>query len=125
MALAMNPEGRIELALDPEELGPVRLGLVPGDGSVVVHLAADRAETLDLLRRHVDFLARDLRQSGYGDVTFRFGSETPSGGHQPHRHSYDGQAAQQTAADTTPTATQGAAIAAPRSTRPGGLDLRL
>ncbi len=125
VALAMNPDGRIELALDPEELGPVRLALTPGDGTMTVHLAADRAETLDMLRRHTDILARELRQAGYGDVTFRFGSETPAGGHHAPRHGYDGLPSGNGPSDTT-LPDLAPAVATFRPMRgAGGLDLRL
>lgn len=64
----------IEIALSPEELGSVRLRLsgVDGQMSVVVH--ADRPETLDLLRRHIDSLSQEFRAIGYGDVAFSFQS---------------------------------------------------
>jgi hypothetical protein len=80
IALAASPEGRIELRLDPEELGPVRLALAPSDGALTVQISADRAETLDLMRRHADLLARELREAGYGAVNLDFGAGRDSGG---------------------------------------------
>ncbi len=83
VALQASADGRIELRLDPAELGPVRVALEPGDRTMVVHVAADRGETLDLLRRHADQLARELREIGYRDVSFDFGSDRRPDGRAP------------------------------------------
>lgn len=88
VALNMSQDGQIELRLDPEELGPVRVSLSPTDGAMTVHLSAERSETLEMLRRHSDALARELRDIGYGDVTFHFGADTPPGGREGQAHSY-------------------------------------
>lgn len=65
--------GTIEITLSPEELGHVRLTVKSHDitGATVV-LQADRPETLDLMRRHVDLLAQDMREFGYRELTFAF-----------------------------------------------------
>lgn len=65
--------GGVEVALAPEELGHVRLVFRQNDSAApTILLQADRPETLDLMRRHVDLLAQDMRDLGYGDVTFLF-----------------------------------------------------
>lgn len=66
-------EKPIELKLNPAELGRVRLALAPGDGVMMVTVLADRPETLDLMRRHIDMLAQELRAIGYGSTAFSFG----------------------------------------------------
>ncbi len=66
-------EKPIELTLNPAELGRVRLALAPGDGVMMVTVLADRPETLDLMRRHIDMLAQELRTIGYGSTAFSFG----------------------------------------------------
>jgi flagellar hook-length control protein FliK len=66
-------DGTVEIRLSPEELGQVRMQLVQGDSGLTVHITADRPETLDLMRRHIDQLARDLAESGYGGAEFSFG----------------------------------------------------
>jgi hypothetical protein len=71
----------VELTLNPVELGRVRLSLVPGDGIMSVSILADRPETLDLMRRHIDLLAQDFRDMGYASASFSFGrghEEAPS-----------------------------------------------
>lgn len=70
--------GAVEIALAPEELGQVTLTLKAHDTGATVVLHADRPETLDLMRRHADLLAQDLRDSGYRDLTFQF-QDRPSG----------------------------------------------
>lgn len=65
--------GAIDLTLNPAELGRVRLLLVPGDASLAVTILAERPETLDLMRRHIDMLAEDFREMGYGSASFSFG----------------------------------------------------
>ncbi len=47
----------VEVTLNPEELGRVRLTLRSVDGSMSVSVAVERPETLDLLRRNIDMLA--------------------------------------------------------------------
>lgn len=70
----------VELTLAPEELGRIRLTMDGGDGRMTVTVQADRAETLDLLRRNIDMLAQDFRDLGYAQTSFSFGggaSESP------------------------------------------------
>lgn len=123
IAISEGPAGIVEIALDPEELGSVRLGLVPDGGGITVFLSAERPETGDLLRRHAEHLARDLREAGYGDVSFRFGSDTASGGGHP-----DGGLASPYRTDANGAATPVGSAPAP-APRPqwkaAGLDLRL
>jgi flagellar hook-length control protein FliK len=78
----------VELRLNPEELGRVRLSLMPNDGTMTVSIIAERSETLDLMRRHINLLAEEFRDIGYTDIQFAFGSseqgdadsQTPTGG---------------------------------------------
>jgi hypothetical protein len=75
-ALHQRPDGGIEITLSPEELGGVRLRLEPDardPDRVVVHLAFDRPETMDLFRRHADQLAEAIRAAGYAETRLDFG----------------------------------------------------
>ena len=73
--LARRPaSGPVELVLSPEELGRVRLVMTMDHGALNVSVVAERAETQDLMRRHIETLAQDLRAVGYRDVSFSFGS---------------------------------------------------
>jgi hypothetical protein len=64
--------GTVELSLSPEELGRVRLRLHPSEAGLSVTITAERPETLDLLRRNIDLLARDFREIGYEGTQFEF-----------------------------------------------------
>lgn len=68
---------QIEIALSPEELGHVRLRLHHSENGLSVSIVAERADTLDLLRRNIDLLARDFDSIGYADVSFSFGDQAP------------------------------------------------
>lgn len=65
-------DGAVELRLEPEELGRLRMSLVPDGEKMRVLILAERPETLDLLRRHSAELERDLRALGYASTEFRF-----------------------------------------------------
>lgn len=66
------PDRPIELALNPEELGRVRLTFTATENSISVAVVAERGETMELLRRHIETLAQEFRDLGYKDVNFDF-----------------------------------------------------
>ncbi len=68
-------DGMIEVKLSPEELGRVRMAMSSGEAGMTVTITAERAETLDLIRRNIDLLAADLTEQGFGDLNFSFGQE--------------------------------------------------
>ncbi|MCC7015712.1 MAG: flagellar hook-length control protein FliK [Rhodospirillales bacterium] len=56
---------RITIQLRPAELGRIDVRIeVAGDGRTLVHVAADRSDTLDLLQRDARDLARALQDAG-------------------------------------------------------------
>jgi flagellar hook-length control protein FliK len=65
-----------EISLNPEELGRVRLSLSVSDGAITLNVLAERAETQDLLRRHMDQLAQEFRALGYSSIEFSFGDQS-------------------------------------------------
>lgn len=67
------PEGPVEIKLSPEELGRVRMTVSVIDGAIAVAVQAERVETADLLRRHIETLAREFRDLGYDQSSFSFG----------------------------------------------------
>lgn len=67
-----------EIALNPEELGRVRLSMTAVDGTITLHTSTERPETQDLLRRHIDVLAQEFRALGYDTISFSFGPEGQS-----------------------------------------------
>lgn len=108
---------RIELVLTPEDLGRIRFDLTPGRDGLQVTLAAERPETLDLLRRHAGDLLAELEAAGYGGATLNFGS----GGNAPAAFAAPEPGPEPT--ETPPTAP----LPQPRPVlrAAGGLDLRL
>lgn len=73
VALATMPDQPVEISLSPEELGRVRLTLHAADQGMTVSIQTERPETLDLMRRHIDSLAREMRDLGYESLSFNFG----------------------------------------------------
>ncbi|HBZ42562.1 MAG TPA: hypothetical protein DEO85_00535 [Maritimibacter sp.] len=71
-------DGKIEVTLRPEELGRLSLTLSNDGRAMHVTLAADRPETLDLVRRNIDLLERELLDLGFDTLNFDF-SDTPGG----------------------------------------------
>lgn len=71
-AARQMPDRPVELSLNPEELGRVRLTFTTTDAGLHVAVIAERGETMDLLRRHIESLAQDFRDLGYRDVKFDF-----------------------------------------------------
>jgi hypothetical protein len=67
------PDRPVEITLSPEELGKVRLSFhLSENGAMQVVIAAERADTLDLLRRNVESLITEFRDLGYADSGFTF-----------------------------------------------------
>jgi len=110
IAQAMPQPGQqsVEITLNPEELGRVRLSLSSTDGVLTMTLTADRAETLDLMRRHAAELGQEYRALGYSDIDFQFqqhGSDTgPSGRHATAESAGPGQPEELTATMPNPAA---------------------
>ena len=69
----------VDITLNPEELGRVRLALTSTDTGMVMQVTAERPETLELLRRHISELGQEFQDIGYSDISFNF---TGEGTHQ-------------------------------------------
>jgi hypothetical protein len=108
-------DGPIEIRLSPEELGSVRMQLVTSDAGLTVHVHADRPETLDLLRRHAEMLARELASAGYETAGFSFSGEGGKSGDKESRDTLGDELSELEAA-------QDANRAAPEA---DGIDIRL
>jgi hypothetical protein len=77
--LARVPRRAVEISLSPEELGRVHMTLSTRDTGLVLVVNADRADTLDLMRRHIDQLGQEFRRMGYQDIGFEFGQSGSEG----------------------------------------------
>lgn len=73
-----HPGKSVEIALNPEELGRVRMSLLTSETGISVSITSDRPETLDLLRRHIDQLAQEFQNLGYENAAFHFGGDPDS-----------------------------------------------
>ena len=119
--LQAEPGGPIDIALDPPELGRVRLSLVEVNGAMTVSITAERPETADLMRRHLALLADEFARQGL-DAPMVDISGGDQGGRQPRDDDQSGADDGQDRAIGHPTVST--ASAAPRVAA-AGLDLRL
>lgn len=71
--VARNGDNRLEIRLDPPELGRVTIGF-EGDGADIVRavVSTDTPETLDLMRRHADVFQRALEAQGFANLDLQF-----------------------------------------------------
>lgn len=72
------PDGAIEIQLSPEELGRVRLVVNTADGNLMLAVQAERPETVDLMRRHIETLIKEFREMGYQNTGFSFEGQSGS-----------------------------------------------
>lgn len=114
------PDGPVELSLNPEELGRVRMSLNATDSAITVNLTVERPETADLMRRNLQALEAEFRDLGYVDVSFSFSGDTAQNEHPDGRQTGDGLTGNDPAYDpeNVPTPT-------PQSMQTSGMDLRL
>lgn len=126
-ALPLAAQRPVEIALSPAELGRVRMSVSADDGSIVVSILAERPETLDLMRRHIDQLGSTFRSMGYEQITFAFGQ-----GADTHDHAATDDTAPNSGGSTSPAASDDptATQVAPETLDPlraetTGVDIRL
>ncbi|MEX2521107.1 MAG: flagellar hook-length control protein FliK, partial [Paracoccaceae bacterium] len=86
-AAGRGVDERVEIRLDPPELGRVRLSFTMTDDGVAALVSADRPEIVDLMRRHAEVLHRDLTAAGYRNVTLDFGPSDHPGDERPQAES--------------------------------------
>ncbi|WP_299613788.1 flagellar hook-length control protein FliK [uncultured Tateyamaria sp.] len=71
-AFKRAPDKPIEIALNPIELGRVRMVMATNETGMIVTVTAERGDTLDLMRRYIDDLGKSLSNLGFEDVSFTF-----------------------------------------------------
>lgn len=79
VAIKAEPGRATEIALNPPELGRVKLSMKAVDGVITLNVAAERQETIDLMRRHIDTLAQEFKSLGYNDISFSFSQQGEAG----------------------------------------------
>lgn len=120
--LVRTQDRKAEIALNPDELGRVRMAMSVTDTGISITIAADRPETLDLMRRHIDSLTDAFRALGHHDVSFDFsGGQDTDASSGSGLASTDSEPGSDLAMDRTAAPeSRPTSIAAPQ-----GLDLRL
>jgi hypothetical protein len=75
---ARHGDGKLEIRLDPPELGKILIGF-DRDGTNIVRavISADSPETLDLMRRHADVFQRALEAQGFENLDLHFADKGP------------------------------------------------
>ncbi|MBL4807494.1 MAG: flagellar hook-length control protein FliK [Rhodobacteraceae bacterium] len=77
--ITMATEPKIELRLDPPELGRVTIQLISNDSVLQAIIIAERPEISDLMRRHADILTAALEKAGFAQTDLQFQSGQHSG----------------------------------------------
>lgn len=120
-AMSAADRDRIEIRLDPPELGRVQIQLATVDGALQASVLCERPETQEFLRRHAEMLARELNEAGYSGVSLSFstGGETGTNEDAPRGQFRAPDGWSREATGTTP-------LEHPQRSRvAGGLDIRL
>jgi hypothetical protein len=116
-----DPGHPIEIALDPPELGRVRLYMVELAGVLTLTIHAERPETAELMRRHLDLLAQEFLEAGVDAPSVRVSQDGADG--QTDRENTTEQGI--SAADDGSDGTDSIAMQPQTPDRAGALDLRL
>lgn len=126
LAERQGAEGVLEIALDPPELGRVRLSFAEAGGALTLAITADRPETAELMRRHLQLLTQEFQRAGLDapsvDISDRHGG-TRQDGRQDAPGAPTRDQPGRTAADPGPA--PGPVPARPQPQDGSGLDLRL
>ncbi|WP_371157936.1 flagellar hook-length control protein FliK [Jannaschia sp. 2305UL9-9] len=75
-------EAKTEIELSPPELGRLKMVLQSGDKGLHVQITAERPETLDLIRRHVEGFHRSLQSEGVTLNSVDISSDGGPSGHE-------------------------------------------
>ena len=67
-ALANGSQRPVEITLNPQELGAVRMAMQMSETSIGLTIMIERPETLDLLRCHIDQLVADFKELGFENI---------------------------------------------------------
>ena len=122
-AMIKAQSNKVEIALNPEELGRVRMVLTSAETGVSVSITAERPETLDMMRRHIELLTEEFRKLGYEDIGFEF-----AGGDAPGIFGKDGtesQSESNSEMNNYRESPEPGPVTMVRTTQSRGLDLRL
>ncbi len=71
-AISKLTDGKIELRLDPPELGRVTISFSSTDGGMTAQIIGEKQEVVDMLRRHAEVFARELTRNGIEGAALNF-----------------------------------------------------
>ncbi len=119
-----DPGQPLELALDPPELGRVRMHMAELAGVLTLTIHAERPETAELMRRHLDLLAQEFAEAGVDAPSVRISQDGAGAQSEEHGQSERGEAAHDRSSDAP---NDGPSLASQMRTAhaAGALDLRL
>lgn len=80
-AFAAKGERNVDVALNPEELGRVKMRVSTSENGIAVLIQTERPETGDLMRRHISELAEEFRKMGFENISFEFSGGGASSNH--------------------------------------------
>ena len=112
-----------ELKMAVDDLGGLRMDFTRSGDRLHISVAAERPELLDLLRRHSDLLAAELRQSGFSGSDISFGIWGEAQGRPSPRPAIAGSG--EASAEAEIPAADPMEFTRPLSGPAGQLDLRL
>ncbi|WP_415922532.1 flagellar hook-length control protein FliK [Tateyamaria sp. SN6-1] len=126
IAIALHKGGDkpLEIALNPPELGRVRMVMTASETGVVVTVLAERSDTLDMMRRNIDDLARSLSDLGYDDISFAFGQGDTGAEQHNEDQLHDGLHLEHAEGDIPPTGPDPTSLSH-LALAPDSIDIRL
>jgi flagellar hook-length control protein FliK len=68
----ITAEKIIEVSLNPAELGRLKLILTPAENGLIINVMAERAETIEIIRRNMIDLEKAFSEMGHENISFSF-----------------------------------------------------
>ncbi|MEP3633758.1 MAG: flagellar hook-length control protein FliK [Shimia thalassica] len=81
-AIQRGTDGSVEIRLSPEELGDVKMRVAQSENAISITIQSERADTLELMKRHHQLLEKELLSMGFQEASFFFGD--PEKDEQPN-----------------------------------------
>lgn len=72
-AIQRGTDGSVEIRLSPEELGDVKMRVAQSENAISITIQSERADTLELMKRHHQLLEKELLSMGFQEASFFFG----------------------------------------------------
>lgn len=120
----ITAEKAIEIALNPAELGRLRLSITPAENGLVVNILAERAEVIELMKRNIADLEQAFSELGHKNISFSFeqgdGFSDPPAEDQPQSSTDHADSSYQISTSNTAMSTSN-----PDATITSGIDIRV